>query len=273
MRMPCGEAITTAERTTYRLDLEYDGSDFAGWQIQPGERTVQQCLEDAVWVLFGEKISVMGAGRTDAGVHAVGQVASFRSTTVRPPQVVTRALNALLPFDVRVKAASVEEPEFHARYSACWRAYRYRVAWQPVAIGRAYSWNYPYRLDVPHMQAAARHILGDRPFHSFAHASEKEQHYLSSVYRAEWRECGPCYEFQIEANRFLHGMVRFLVGTFVRIGRGIISADQLPEILAAQDVRLAAAKAPARGLTLIAVGYEPWTAERRIFEPSAVTLC
>ena len=234
---------------------------------------MQQCLEDAAAVLFGEKISVMGAGRTDAGVHATGQVASFRSSMLRPPQVVARALNAMLPFDVRVKQVAHAEPDFHARYSACWRAYRYRVAWRPQAIGRAYCWNYPYRLNVAQMQAAADHILGDRAFHSFAHASEKEQHYLSSVYRAAWSETDRGYEFQIEANRFLHGMVRLLVGTFVRIGRGMIEVDRLPEILAAQDVRLAGAKAPARGLTLMAVGYEPWTAPWRETEAGAESLC
>ena len=142
-----------------------------------------------------------------------------------------------------------------------------------MAIGRTYCWNYPYRLNVARMQAAARIFWGTGPFHSFAHASEKEQHYLSSVYRADWQECGSYYEFRIEANRFLHGMVRLLVGTFVRIGRGMIDAEQLPGILAAQDVRLAGAKAPARGLTLMAVGYEPWTCRARICEPNAETLC
>jgi tRNA pseudouridine38-40 synthase len=243
---------------TYRLDIEYDGTDFSGWQQQPNARTVQECLERAVAELFGETLAVIGAGRTDAGVHASGQVAHFRTHRERSLKTVKQALNALLPDDIRIKDANFAQGDFHARFSACWRGYRYRIACQPMAIGKSYFWACPHPLDIDRMQLAIPYILGNRQFKSFAHAREEERHYLSTVYSARWRKTDQFYEFEIEANRFLHGMVRLLVGTFVDIGRGKIEPVRLTEILQAQDVRKAGPKAPARGLTLISVNYEPW---------------
>jgi tRNA pseudouridine38-40 synthase len=244
--------------TNYRLTIEYDGTNFAGWQIQPNERTVQQVLEDAVQILFGEHARVSAAGRTDAGVHATGQVVQFRTQVQRTPQVVLRGLNANLPRDVRVKTAVFADTDFHARFSARWRGYMYRIALQPVAVARAYSWQCPFDLDLGPMQAAARQILGSHDFRAFAHEMENETHYLCDVYRAEWLEVGPHLELHLEANRFLHGMVRLLVGTFVNIGRLKQPPESLKMILDGRDVRQAGPKAPACGLTLRAVGYRPW---------------
>jgi len=246
-------------RLTYRLDLEYDGTNFSGWQYQPGERTVQGVLENAVVRLFPDSTRISAAGRTDAGVHATGQVAHFRSTGLREPGTVHKALNALLPADLCVIGVRMEDPAFHARFSAKWRGYSYKIARKPLAIGRAFCWQYCHRLNVAEMQSAARMILGDHCFLSFAHESEKERHYLSSVYHSEWQENDQYLIYCIEANRFLHGMVRFLVGTFVSIGRGKFGAEQIQTILRAQDVRLAGAKVPAQGLTLTVVGYENWS--------------
>jgi tRNA pseudouridine38-40 synthase len=252
------ESANLESRTTYRLDLEYDGTGFQGWQVQPAERTVQQCVQEAVEALFREKTCVYGAGRTDAGVHATGQVAHFRVNSFRPTEVVFRALNALMPEDVRVTKVTLPEPDFHARYSAHWRGYRYLIARHQVAIERRFCWSCGRVLDVSAMREAAHLMLGDHRFESFAHSSEKETHYLSTVYRADWVESERFYEFYVEANRFLHGMVRFLVGTFVDAGRGKISTNQVLEIASALDVRNARPKAPARGLSLVCVGYRPW---------------
>ncbi|MBU0508854.1 tRNA pseudouridine(38-40) synthase TruA [bacterium] len=249
--------------TRYRLNLEYDGADFAGWQVQPDVRTVQGCLQNAVLQLFGEPTVVMAAGRTDTGVHALGQVAHFTVHRERPPEVITKALNSLLPPDVRITDTRIADDRFHARYSAQWRAYRYRIALRPLAVGRSYSWWCPFRLDPVPMQRAAGLIVGERVFRSFAHESEKELHYLSTVHHAEWREHGPHLEFRIAANRFLHGMVRLLVGTFVEVGRGRRDPQDIERILLAEDVRQAGPKAPAHGLTLMAVGYESWSEEVR----------
>jgi tRNA pseudouridine38-40 synthase len=261
------------DQFNYRLDVEYDGTHFSGWQIQPGERTVQACFEAAVERLFHAPLSVMAAGRTDAGVHAEGQVAHFRAGLYRPPETVCRALNAMLPDDVRVKTVSMAAPDFHARYSANWRAYRYRIAREPVALGRAYCWYCSHRLNLDAMQAAAAHVRGNHCFRSFAHTSEKEMHYLSSVYRADWIARGEFLDFHIEANRFLHGMVRLLVGTFVSIGRGKYTPDRMPEIIEALDIRHSGPKAPAGGLTLMAVGYEPWADCRRLWVQDTETVC
>ncbi len=261
--MDLNQGITTTESKDqgirYRLDLEYDGTDFSGWQLQPETRTVQGCLEAAVERLFGEHATVIAAGRTDAGVHATGQVAHFTVTRERSPDVIVQALNALLPPDVRVRRAMITESDFHARFSALWRKYCYRIAVGPVAIGRSYVWTSPFRLDFKAMRQAERYIIGEYVFRAFAHENPEERHYLSSVYRAEWIESGAIGEFQIDANRFLHGMVRLLVGTFVDIGRGKKQPDDMAEILASQDVRKSGPKAPASGLTLTGVGYEPWT--------------
>jgi tRNA pseudouridine38-40 synthase len=244
---------------TYRLDLEYDGTDFQGWQSQPDVRTVQDCLEAALAPLFDEKLTVIGSGRTDAGVHAAGQVAHFRTAKERSPRTVGQALNALLPKDIRIHKVTIAGPDFHARFSACWRTYRYRIAHRPLAIGRQYCWNCPHPLDTERMQSAVQYILGNNVFKSFAHAREEEKHYLSSVYQAQWSKSEYYDEFSISANRFLHGMVRFLVGTFVDIGRGKIEPVKMLEILNAQDIRLASPKAPASGLTLQSIHFEPWT--------------
>jgi tRNA pseudouridine38-40 synthase len=247
------------ELLTYRLDLEYDGTDFQGWQQQPDVRTVQESIESAVQQLFGVKIPVIGAGRTDAGVHATGQVAHFRTVHERSLKTVYQALNAILPRDIRVTAATFAQPDFHARFSAQWRSYRYRIAKIPIALGRSYCWTCPHPVDVQRMKEAAAFILGNQQFRSFAHARDEEIHYLSSVYRADWSETDRYCEFVVEANRFLHGMVRLLVGTFVDVGRGKIDPARMLEILQAQDIRQAGPKAPACGLTLTAVHYEPWT--------------
>ena len=244
--------------TTYCLTIEYDGTDFSGWQIQPNERTIQQCVEDAVHVLFRERVSVIAAGRTDAGVHATGQVVHFRTQTVRTPHVVVNGLNANLPPDVRVRSAVLADSDFHARFSAKWRGYVYRITLRPVAVERMYCWQCPFDLDVDAMRAASKDILGSHSFRAFAHEGENETHYLSDMFRADWVEKESSVELHIDANRFLHGMVRLLVGTFVNIGRGKFSVTAMKEILESQDVRRAGPKAPASGLTLASVGYQPW---------------
>lgn len=244
---------------TYRLDLEYDGTRFSGWQVQDGERTVQGVIEKVLPGLFTDFTRVNAAGRTDAGVHAAAQVAHFRALPNRPPESVRRALNANLPPDVRIKFVQLADADFHARFSARWRGYRYRIALEPVAVGRDYCWICPYRIEeFAEMQQAAECILGDHAFRSFAHRNEEEPHYLSTVHKSRWTQNGAALEYCIEANRFLHGMVRLLVGTFVRVGRGKISAGDIVDILKANDIRLAGPKAPASGLTLTAVGYSPW---------------
>lgn len=257
-RCPVLEDLSVAERTTYRIDLQYDGTDFAGWQLQPDVRTVQGCLEDAVQVLFQERATVLAAGRTDAGVHATGQVAHVRTVNVRPVHDVLFGLNSNLPSDVRLQRVEIADTAFHARHSAKWRGYVYRIATAPVAVGRAYCWQSPFELDIDAMRAGSQLLLGSHSFRAYAHEAKKESHYLSDVYQAEWTSNGEFLEFRIHANRFLHGMVRLLVGTLVTVGRGKLEPGAISEILRSEDVRRSGQKAPASGLTLEKVGYLPW---------------
>lgn len=246
-------------RATYRLDLEYDGTSFIGWQIQKEGRSVQGEIEKLLSRLFSDCTRVCAAGRTDAGVHAAAQVAHFRASPHRLPDSVKAALNANLPRDIRIKSVQFAETDFHARFSANWRSYRYRIALEPIAIGREYRWICPYRIvRLADMNQAAEFIIGEHAFHSFSHENEEESHYLSTVYASHWTQYGTDLEYCIEANRFLHGMVRLLVGTFVSVGRGKINAADILTILRERDVRSAGPKAPACGLTLTAVGYHPW---------------
>ena len=168
-------------RTTYRLNLQYDGTEFAGWQLQPDVRTVQRCLEDAIEILFQERATVLSAGRTDAGVHATGQVAHVRTAVYREPRAVLFGLNANLPADIRIQQVTIAGDLFHARFSGRWRGYVYRIARRPMAVGRAYFWQCPFDLNVPAMRLAAKSILGSQSFRAFAHESPREEHYLSDV--------------------------------------------------------------------------------------------
>lgn len=247
------------DQTNYRLDLEYDGTNFSGWQVQDNERTVQGVIEDTLNRLFVRCSRVGAAGRTDAGVHASGQVAHFQASPFREPETVRSALNANLPHDVRIHAVSVVDASFHSRFSAKWRGYRYRIALKPIAIGRDYCWICQHRIShFNAMQQAAHIILGNHRFRGFAHESANESHYLSTVFRSEWISDGVNLDYQIEANRFLHGMVRFLVGTMVNVGRGKTAITDMHDLLRSEDVTKAGPKAPASGLTLTSVGYRPW---------------
>jgi tRNA pseudouridine38-40 synthase len=248
----------SAESKTYRLLVEYDGTDFCGWQVQDNVRTVQGCLEDALTSLFGSKPTVAGAGRTDAGVHAKGMVAHFKADGIREPDVVLRALNATLPPDARVLDIHMERSGFHARFDAKWRAYEYHIFSSTRAIGRQYGWFLQDKPDIVALRKLATEIIGDHCFRSFAHSRPDEPHYRSIIYRSEWEVVQEEIIYHIEGIRFLHGMVRLLVGTMLDIARGSLRAAGLREIIAKEDVRFAGTKAPAHGLTLMAVGYQEW---------------
>jgi tRNA pseudouridine38-40 synthase len=249
---------TVENSTTYRLLLEYDGTDFCGWQVQDDLRTVQGCLEDALKSLFGNKTTLIGAGRTDAGVHAKGMVAHFRVDDPREPEVVFRALNATIPPDVRVLDVCIEHPGFHARFDAKWRAYQYRIYSAPKAIGRKYGWFLPDKPDIEILQRLSSELIGNHCFRSFAHNRPDEPHYRSIIYRSEWENDHEGLVYRIEGIRFLHGMVRLLVGTMLDIARGSMKVTSMREVITREDVRFAGTKAPAQGLTLTAVGYHDW---------------
>ncbi len=240
----------------YRLILEYDGTHFAGWQIQPGKRTVQGEVEKALGELFQEKVRVTAAGRTDAGVHARGQVVHFDARHFRPVRGILLGLNTLLPDDVAVRQVEPVPSSFDARFSAVWRQYCYRIVQRPTALLRRYAWVFLQELNVHDMQRCAEEIRGEHDFRAFCSAQAEANHYRCTVYRANWEyERNDRLTFTIVANRFLHNMVRILVGTMVEVGKGKYSPEDFRRMLQSRDRTEAGPTAPPQGLFLEKVAY------------------
>lgn len=247
---------------TVRLMLCYDGSAFHGWQVQPGQTTVQQTVSDAVWQVTGERVVVHGSGRTDAGVHALGQVAHIEFLqTHLPVERLQRALNARLPPSVRVLAARETGASFHARRSARAKCYRYRIYREPVCppfLWR-YVYHHPYRLEESAMTAAAPAFEGRHDFRSFAATPKRGATPLGSTVREVlrsqmWRE-GAELVYEVEGRGFLQHMVRNLVGFLLEVGRGHRRGSEIPAVLAARMRVAAGPTAPPQGLYLVSVAY------------------
>ena len=244
-----------------KLVLSYDGTEFSGWQIQPGAATIQGALALAIGRVTGENILPQGSGRTDAGVHALGQVASFGTQSPIPPENLVIALNDILPGAIRVLEASEAPGEFHARKSARAKTYRYRMYRGAICspfIAR-YVWHYPYPLDEDQMQEVAGMIVGEHDFTSFAAVdSERGREEMSNVrqiFSSSWERQSDEFVYTVRGNGFLHHMVRNLVGTFVLAGKGALRASDLTRILEARSRSAAGATAPASGLCLVNVEY------------------
>lgn len=235
--------------------LEYDGTGFSGWQRQPKRRTVQEEVEKAIEKITGEKARLTAAGRTDAGVHARKQVANFFSATRLSRETLQRALNALLPKDVRVTKVAQALLDFDARRRAKSRTYRYVLVQKPTALARFFTWYVFQPLNLTKMQSATRFLLGRHDFSSFCVREADEKSRRCTVAQARWRKAGAGIVFDITADRFLRGMVRSIVGTLVGVGRGKISAAQFRSILRRRDRRKAGPSAPAHGLCLWDVAY------------------
>jgi tRNA pseudouridine38-40 synthase len=238
-----------------QLTLEYDGTAFFGWQVQPGLRTVQGVLEAKLSELLQEKVSLIGAGRTDAGVHALGQAANFRTEKDVPLKAFCQGLNRLLPKDVAVLDAREVKPEFHARFDARSRLYRYRIITARSPLRERFAWHVKYALDFSVLDKTGKKILGRHDFTSFSSSQAEADNFEARVSKAKWRRKGDTLTFEIEADRFLHNMVRILVGTMVDMARGKIKPGDFPAILKARDRRRAGRTAPPQGLFLVRVTY------------------
>jgi tRNA pseudouridine38-40 synthase len=241
------------------IGIAYCGTGLEGWQSQPSGRTVQDQLERALSEIAGEPVTVTGAGRTDAGVHACAQVAHFETTAERPDSAWVRGTNALLPEAIAVQWAVPVPGEFHARYSALERSYRYVLYNHPVrpalVTGLAGWFHLP--LDVETMHRAAQFLLGERDFSSFRSAECQAKSPVRRMRRADVRANGPYLMFDFTANAFLHHMVRNIVGCLVYVGKGKHPPQWLAELVAARDRKLAAPTFAADGLYLSEVRYEP----------------
>jgi tRNA pseudouridine38-40 synthase len=241
------------------MTVEYDGAGFHGWQRQASDRTVQGELEKALAVLAREGISVAGSGRTDAGVHAIAQVASFRSGTHLDPETIRNALDSLTGADLVVHEVREAEPDFHARFNARGKTYEYRILnrERPSALERRYRWWVRRPLDLGAMEAALKRLRGTHDFRSFEGAGSPRSHSVRTLREAALQSDGEGrLAVRLTADGFLRYMVRNIVGTVVDVGMGQRAPGDIPDILAARDRSAAGATAPAHGLFLVHVEYE-----------------
>jgi tRNA pseudouridine38-40 synthase len=254
-----------------KLEIAYDGTEFAGWQLQPGLATIQGKLIDSLERITREKVILHGSGRTDAGVHALGQAASFLTSSTIPALNLVGALNDILPISIRVLAAQEVAEDFHARRSAKAKTYRYRIYRDGVCspfVGR-YVYHHPYPLNEEAMGNAAGEVRGEHDFTSFAAVDpdrtrriaeaemgdEDAPSNVRTIFSSNFRREGAELIYEVRGNGFLHHMVRNLVGTLMLVGKGTLQASDLTDILAARDRSAAGATAPASGLALVNVEY------------------
>jgi tRNA pseudouridine38-40 synthase len=246
-----------------KLMLSYDGSEFAGWQVQPDAVTVQGTLASAIGRITGEKVLPQGSGRTDAGVHALAQVVTFVTESSVPTENFVKALNNVLPVSVRVLEVQEAAADFHARHSARAKTYRYRIYRAPICppfLAR-YVWHYPFPLDEQGMVGAAGVVEGEHDFTSVA-AVDPERgcegapvSNVRSIFSSTWERQADEFVYTVKGSGFLHHMVRNLVGTFILVGKGTLQVEDVTRILCARNRSLAGATAPASGLYLVNVDY------------------
>ncbi len=240
-----------------RLDLEFDGTHFLGWQQQTRGRTVQGELSRALRQFLQEESAPVGSGRTDAGTHARGLVAHITTSRPHEPERFRRALNALLPPDVSVRRALDVAGDFHARYSARGKRYRYRLTATPHPLQRHLVWIMPRRLELDPMQEAARLLIGKHAFRAFCNPHPEPDHHDCTVSEAVWSVADGEWVFEIHGDRFLRHMVRILVGTMTQVGEGKRPVDDVARLLSEPGLRTEAGPTvPSRGLCLLSVDYD-----------------
>ena len=242
----------------FKLTIEYDGTRYHGWQRQPNGCSIQETIEASIARMTRQNIVLVGSGRTDAGVHALGQVANFRCRTRIAPANILKGLNSLLPDDIVVRDCAAVPGDFHARYNAKSKVYRYCILNRPTppAIDRHYVWWLRRPLDVGAMKAAADLLLGKHDFKAFEGAGSPRSHTLRDVMRADLQAAADGkIVFEIQADGFLRFMVRNIVGTLALVGQGKLDPDAIKAIMASKDRNQAGATAPPQGLCLLKVIY------------------
>lgn len=243
---------------TFKLVISYDGSSYHGWQRQKTDRTIQAEVERALTTMAGSRVRIMGSGRTDAGVHAMGQVASFQSDADLSPDVYCKGLNSLLPDDILILSCDRMQTDFHARYDTRSKHYQYRILNRdlPSIMDRHYVWHIKRKLNLTAMQTAAACLVGRHDFKAFEAAGSPRSTTVREVFQAKVHSSGrDRILFDIEADGFLRYMVRNIMGTLVEVGKEKIAAERVREILDSKDRGKAGATAPAKGLFLMEVHY------------------
>jgi tRNA pseudouridine38-40 synthase len=244
----------------YKLVIEYDGTNYSGWQIQPDKRTIQSELEKYLSKIFNQKIKITGSGRTDAGVHALAQVANFKVNKSKASKIkiseIKRALNSLLDKDIRIKSVTKVEDSFHARISAKKKTYRYQISLiEPSVFERLYYAFVPYKLNVALMKKEAKDLLGKHDFKCFQASGRKAKDTVRVISKVSLLKKGNKLFFTIEGNGFLYNMVRNIAGTLIEIGRGKMPAGSIKKLIKGKDRTKSGPTAKACGVVLVRVGY------------------
>lgn len=245
-----------------KIIIEYEGSNFSGWQSQVEQKTVQDEITEAIKKVTSAKVNLIGAGRTDSGVHALGQVANFRIDHKLEPENFKGAINYYLPEGIRILESSEVDFEFHARFDAVYRRYRYLIGTQKSAIYKKFRWELEYELDFELLQKAAKLIVGEHDFSSFCVVSSLKEDNRCKIEFSRWFKYGPVIFYEIRGNRFLHSMVRSLVGGMVNLAlvnqdknKLNLTLDKFQNILNIQNDERITFTAPPQGLYLVKVGY------------------
>ena len=238
----------------YFLQCSYNGTNYHGWQVQPNAISVQEIFEDALTRILREKIAVVGAGRTDTGVHASFYMLHFEAEKAVPKNLVHK-LNSFLPSDIAVQAMKPVLPEAHARFSALSRTYKYYISIQKDPFNTEFSYKYQQPLDLEIMNEAARVLFEYSDFTSFSRLHTDVKTNNCKIMQAEWRKEGEMLIFEIKADRFLRNMVRAIVGTLLEVGKGKLSIDDFRKVIEKKDRKVAGTSAPAQGLFLTDIEY------------------
>lgn len=240
------------------LIVAYDGTNYCGWQIQPNGVSIQEKINEAISDLFGQPIECIGASRTDAGVHALGQVAIFDVDTRMPAERICLALNQRLPEDIVVQESFEVEEDFHPRYAESRKTYQYKILNRkmPDPTARRDTFHYYYPLDVDKMRAAASYLVGQHDFTSFSAAKAQVKSRVRTLYYCRVFKEGDIITIEVCGSGFLYNMVRIIAGTLIQVGGGEIPVEDIPGILNGKNRALAGPTAPAHGLTMIGIDYE-----------------
>lgn len=251
------ESTAAGSPVTFRMTVSYDGKDFAGWQVQPGQRTVQGSIQESLSKLIRHPVTIHGSGRTDSGVHALGQVFHFKAFTTIPIERIVKALNTWLPKDIVITEAVLAEPEFHARYDVHEKTYQYKILNTQIRspLLHNYAWHVSEPLNVNAMSEAVSLMVGTHDFAGFAASGSSQKTTVRSLSRAAvWKEHDEIL-MEFTADGFLYHMVRNFAGTLFEVGMGRRAPSWVAEILAARDRSLAGITAPPQGLYLMKVKY------------------
>ncbi|MBD2772490.1 tRNA pseudouridine(38-40) synthase TruA [Iningainema tapete] len=250
------------------LVIQYLGTHFHGWQRQPQQRTVQEEIENALSQVLGHHVTLHGAGRTDSGVHAAAQVAHFEATSMIPAHKWATILNKYLPKDILIRASARVSNNWHARFSAVYRRYRYTLYTeeQPNLFVKPFSWHYYYTpLDETLIQSALKPLIGQHHLAAFHRSNSGREHSWVDVQAAECDRTGPFIHIEIQANGFLYGMVRLIVGMLVQVGSGQLSVSNFTDIWTRQRRQFVKHSAPAHGLCLLRVGYPDFPIPKEVW--------